>query len=284
MKKAIKTSIFMLTALFVLSGVFYTSTITAEAATKTTTTSSTKKSKKVVKLKKKVKKARTTKKVKTKKKTKKYTQNSAQITKVTTTKTTTVTKYKGKKKTINTTVKTTIKTTTKTTEASKTNSTSASKTTKAAVGGTLTIDDLNGTVDPMVIKAFKTMNYQIVINGGVSYAGYFDGKNQRITLRSANKEYLLHELGHYVSFITGFKDSTAEFKSIYSKEASKFTGTNKAYVTQNSEEYFAESFRDFYTRPATLKSARPETYAYIVKTIDSISDARINYINAIYYS
>lgn len=268
----------MMTALFVLSGVFYTSTFTAEVVTKTTTTSSVKKSKKVVYLKNKVKKAITTKKVKIKKKTRKYTQDNAQITKVTTTKTTTITKYKGKIKTIITTVKTTIKTTIKTT------STSAAKTTKASVGESLTIDDLNGTVDPMVIKAFKTMKYEIVINGSVSYTGYFDGKNRRITLRSANKEYLLHELGHYVSFITGFKDSTAEFKSIYNKEASKFTGTNKAYVTQNSEEYFAESFRDFYTRPATLRSTRPETHAYIVKCIDSITDARISYINAIYYS
>lgn len=272
MKKLIKTAIFTLTALFVIAGAANVSTISADAAAKTTTKTTTKKSTKVKKLKKTAKTKTTTKKS-TKKKTKKYNEKAAKVTQLTTTQTTVVTKTKAKKQTITTTVKTTVKTTK---EAIKTASKSTAK--------TMTIDSLNGKVAPQVIKAFKTMKYKIVINPSASYQGYFNGSKQTITLKSANQEHLLHELGHYTAFIAGNKDLTSEFRNIYSKEKSKFTGNNKAYVTKNSSEYFAESFRDYYTRPATLKKERPQTYNYIIKSINSITDSRINYVNAIYYA
>lgn len=306
MKRIIRITILALAAIFVFAGSINIDTINAETARKTTTSTSVRRSKKVIKLKKKAR-TKTTKRISTKKNTKRYSQHNTNITKITTVKTTTITKFKAKKKTIDTTVQTTIQTTTEVRASQKTSSTppksttgsSTGKTTTTTTGGSkssgstttsattatsMNIDSLSGTVNPMIIKAFKTMNYEIVINSGVSYAGYFDGKNQRITLRSANTGYLLHEIGHYVSFITGFKDSTAEFKSIYAKEKSKYTGSNKAYVTQNNEEYFAESFRDYYTNKNALKSARPDTYAYIEKCIAAVTDARINYVNAIYYS
>lgn len=286
MKKLIKMTLLALTAFLVLTGAFYNRSITVEAASKTTTTTSVKKSKRVVKLKKKAK-TRTIKKVSIRKHTKKITRRTEIITKVTTVKKTVITKFKAKKKTINTTVKTTVRTTTVKKTATKktpTKTPTPVRTNSTEIATTMTIDSLNGLVDPIVIKAFKTMNYRIIINSNVSYAGFFNGKEQTITLRSANQGYLLHELGHYVSFIAGFKDSTSEFKSIYAKEASKYTGTNKIYVTKSSAEYFAESFRDLYTRPATLRAERPETYAYIRKTIAGITDERINYVNGIYYS
>lgn len=292
MKKIIKTAIFTLTALFVIAGAANVSTINADAATKTTTKTTTKKSTKVKNLKKAAKTKTTTKKT-TKKNTKKYNEKAAKVTQLTTTQTTVVTKTKAKKQTITTTVKTTVKTTKediaaakpaakKTTTTTNSNTTTSKNTTTTAK--TMTIDSLNGKVAPQIIKAFKTMNYKLIIDPSVSYQGYFNGSKQTITLKSVNEEHLLHELGHYAAFIAGNKDLTAEFKGIYNKEASKFTGNNKAYVTKNSSEYFAESFRDFYTRPATLKNERPETYNYIIKSINSITDARINYVNAIYYA
>ena len=283
MKKTIKAIIFTVAATVVFTGVNGLNTVKAEAAA-TTTKSTTKVTKKVVKLKRKAKR-RTVRKVNTKKITKRYNENNYKVVRLTTIKTTTTTKFAAKKKTIRKVVKTTVKTTKELNKAAvnRAKGNLHENDSETAANNNMTIDSLNGTVNPMIIKAFKTMNYTIEVNPSVSYAGFFDGRNQKITLRSANRGYLLHELGHYVSFITGFKDSTAEFKNIYKSEAAKFTGTNKAYVTQNNEEYFAESFRDFYTRPAELKSARPATYNYIVKCINSITDDSINTINAIYY-
>lgn len=282
MKKTIKAIIFTIAAAVIFTGVNGLTTVKAEAATTTKTT--TKVTKKVVRLKRKAKK-RTIRKIHTKKHTKRFTQNNYKVVNQTTVRTTTTTKYAAKKKTIRRVVKTTVRTTKELNKetVSKAQGNLQENDSETAANNQITIDSLNGTINPMIIKAFKTMNFKIEVKPGVSYAGYFDGRNQKITLRSANKGYLLHELGHYVSFITGFKDSTAEFKNIYKNEAGKFTGTNKAYVTQNSEEYFAESFRDYYTRPAELKSARPATYKYVEKCINSITDAGINQINAIYY-
>lgn len=279
MKKIIKITFFTLAALFIFAAATEATTIKAEAATTTSSKTSTKKSTKVTKYKKNQKSKNTTS-TTTKKSTKKYTESKKEVTQETTVKTTVNTKVKAKKKTVTTTVKTTVKTT-KTDVAATTTTTSGSTTTEAA---SMNIDSLSGTIDPQIIKAFKTMNYKLVIDASVSYQGYFSGSKQSITLKSANKEHLLHELGHFVAFVSGNRDQTSEFKAIYKKEADKFTGSNKTYVTQSSEEYFAESLRDYYTRSAALKADRPETYAYIEASIALLTDARINYVNAIYYS
>ena len=50
---------------------------------------------------------------------------------------------------------------------------------------------------------------------------------------------IYHELGHFVAFISGNTDQTAEFKAIFAQEKTLYTAFNKAYVTQNSAEYFA---------------------------------------------
>lgn len=286
MKKFVKAFIITLAAMFLCSGVFYTNTMDAQAASngKTTTTTSTKKSTKVVKLKRKAK-AKTTKKVKTKKNTKKYTEDNYNVIKVTTVKTTTVTKFAAKKKTIKTTVKTTVKTTK--------NARSANQDLENASGelheeasddeGDISIDSMSGTVSPMIVKAFKELNFKIVMNSNAKYAGLFDARNQQVILKVANKGYLLHELGHFVSFVTGLKDSTPEFISIYKKEAGNYSGSNKAYVTKNNSEYFAESVRDYYSSPSALKSSRPETYNYVKDCISQITDERIDYVNSVYY-
>lgn len=279
MKKILKAAIFVFITAFLITGMIYTQGMDSQAAGKTTTTTSTKKTTKVTKLNKAVNK-KTTKKVSTKNHTKKFKENNYQVTQKTTIKTTTVKSYSAKQKKVIKTVKTTVKTTKNQPSSANTNYNQAN----AAKSNEFGIRSLQGTIDPMIIKAFEEMNYKIVIKNGVEYAGMFDARNRQITLRSANTGYLLHELGHYVSFITGLKDSTAEFISIYNKEAGKYTGSNKAYVTKNNREYFAESVRDFYTSPFSLRNTRPATYNYVKSCIDSITDSMVDYINTAYYA
>lgn len=307
MKKTIKTTIFALATIILFSGLFATNDITTEAAkksTKTTTKTSTKRNTKVVKLKKRAKK-KTSKKVSTKRRTKKYNKKNAKVTQRTTVRKTTVTKFTAKVKRITTTTKTTVKTTTVTTlptakNAAKQTTTNTSKTNTSGnknIGNasgnlndnnnesavTFNINNLEGTADANVIKALRTLNYKVTLNSSASYAGKFDARSRQIILRSANKGYFLHELGHFVSFVAGFKDSTAEFVGIFNREAGKYAGNNATYITKDSKEYFAESYKDYVNNPSALKSTRPETYNYIKSSVESISDNKVAYINAVYY-
>lgn len=268
MKKTIKATLVALTAILVFAGAASVTTQSVEAATKTTTSTSTKTSKKVTALKKAVKKSSTTTKTSTKTTTKKSKETNYDVVKATTVKATVKTNLAAKKKTVTTTVKTTVKTA----------KTEIKKATKK-----FGIDSVSGKADASVIKAFNTLGYKLTVNKNVSYAGYFNAKNRYVELKTEDTDDLLHELGHFVSFITGNKDNTSEFKSIYNSEASKYTGSNKAYVTKSSQEYFAESYANYCQNAAALKASRPQTYAYIQKCVNGISDNSVAMIKAIYY-
>ena len=98
-------------------------------------------------------------------------------------------------------------------------------------------------------------------------------------LKRGQSSYLLHELGHFVSALKGRNgkkiDQSSEFTRIYNEEKSAYVGNNKAYVTQDAAEYFAESFRDYTENPSALKSQRPETYSYISKMVSSLSSSDV---------
>lgn len=231
----------------------------AAKISKTTTKTSVKKYTKKKKLKKKAKKSKTT----TKKKTKRSTSTKksgdktikTETTVVTTTKT--ITKKKSKIQRINTTVKTTVKTTTTT----PANSAAAPK------SGTVDVRTLAPKIKKGILDAFVDGGYKVVINPKVSYSGVFRSASKEIELKSANS-VIYHEMGHFVSFKTGRADSTSEFKTIYKEEKDKYTASDKAYVTQSSGEYFAQSFKNYTENPTKLKKERPKTYAYVKDKVD----------------
>ena len=107
----------------------------------------------------------------------------------------------------------------------------------------------------------------------------FSTKNHNIQLKRGQSSYLLHELGHFVSALKGRNgkkiDQSSEFTRIYNEEKSAYVGNNKAYVTQDAAEYFAESFRDYTENPSALKSQRPETYSYISQMVSSLSSSDV---------
>ena len=69
---------------------------------------------------------------------------------------------------------------------------------------------------------------------------------------------------------------------MYKEESSKYAGKNKAYVTKNSAEYFAESFRDYTLNPTGLSQSRPKTYAAITSALSKVTGTQINKIKAAY--
>ena len=69
---------------------------------------------------------------------------------------------------------------------------------------------------------------------------------------------------------------------MYNEEKGKYTAINKAYATQNSAEYFAQSFRDYTENPAALKASRPQTYAAIQQALSRVTDAQVANLLRVY--
>lgn len=139
--------------------------------------------------------------------------------------------------------------------------------------------DIKGHVDSKVYDAFVNLGFELKINSKLATTGVFSTKNHNIQLKRGQSSYLLHELGHFVSALKGRNgkkiDQSSEFTRIYNEEKSAYVGNNKAYVTQDAAEYFAESFRDYTENPSALKSQRPKTYSYISQMVSSLSSSDV---------
>lgn len=185
---------------------------------------------------------------------------------------------KSKVKVVTTNATTTVTTTT----TAKTDTTTAvSTSTSSSVKGTIDVGQYASKADSRVLTAYRTLGFTAVVDPSVSYSGYYDTRNRKITLRKLD-DTIYHELGHFVAFISGNTDQTAAFKAIFAQEKALYTAYNKSYVTQNSSEYFAESFKEYTLNPASLKSARPKTYAAVQEAVSKFTDDRIAKVQKTY--
>lgn len=272
--------------------------LASQPKTTVKTTSSTKTTRKTVKLKKASKKSYT-KKLKTKTKVTNKTNKSGNTT--VDTKTTVVTKAtakytkKSKKKVVTSKITTTVQTTTtqqvsianETAVSTTSSGTSVSQATAAASSSQnqskyeANVASVAGKMDNRVIAAYQQLGFKIVVDPYVNYSGYFDARSRSITMKQID-DSVYHELGHFLAFIAGNVDKTANFQSIFAAEKANVTAFNKAYVTQNASEYFAESVKDYILNNASLKSTRPQTYAAVQNALNQITDAQIAKIQKIY--
>ena len=270
--------------------------LASQPKTTVKTTKSTKTTKKTVKLKKASKKSYT-------KKMKPTTRvsNSSKTSGNTTvaTKKTVVTKKtekytkKSKKKLVTSRITTTVQTTNNVAAANTTssgttvsNTASAAKPAASATVANKTKYEANvtsvaGKMDSRVLMAFQKLGFKMVVDPSVNYSGYFAARTRSITMKQID-DSVYHELGHFLAFIAGNVDQTSGFQSVYAAEKNKVTAFNKAYVTQNASEYFAESVKDYILNNASLKSARPQTYAAVQNALNQITDAQIAKIQKIY--
>lgn len=183
---------------------------------------------------------------------------------------------KSKVKVVTTNATTTVTTTT----TAKTGTTTAVST-SSSVKGTIDVGQYASKADSRVLTAYRTLGFTAVVDPSVSYSGYYDTRNRKITLRKLD-DTVYHELGHFVAFISGNTDQTSAFKAIFAQEKALYTAYNKSYVTQNSSEYFAESFKEYTLNPAALKSARPKTYAAVQEAVSKFTDDRIAKVQKTY--
>ena len=211
--------------------------------------------------------------------TKKKTTKTKSAKKTVTTETVTVTSItnnykKGSK--INTQV-----TTVKTTVTKTTVTNTAAPVTAPVTNGTVAVTQIAPAADKRVLNAFQKLGFQVIIQSGVPYSGLCDAETRTITLKQAD-ETVYHELGHFLAFVAGNIDTSAAFQQIFQNEKSKYTAYDKGYVLQNSEEYFAQSFRDYTENPAALKASRPQTYAAIQQALSRVTDAQVANVLRIY--
>ena len=140
------------------------------------------------------------------------------------------------------------------------------------------IFEVPNTVENLGELSFSRNNsiHTVVISDSMLITGEATEKEQQSYNNIGNQLsiscYVYHELGHFLAWISGSRDKTAEFKAIYEKEKSKMTSANHVYNTQNSSEYFAESYREFCINPDGLKKQCPQTY--------NVIKAAVNYLNS----
>lgn len=243
----------------------------------------TKKSKKTVKLKKASKKTYTKKSKKTKTSTETKQNGNHQVVVKTTVVTDVKQKFKkdSKKKVIITKVTTITETSVQGVGQGKAQGSAMAQPQSSGQAGKVSINSIAPKLNPTVLNAYHALGFTVTIDPSVSYTGYFNAKNQAIILKRAD-DTIYHEAGHFLAFVAGNVDTKAEFQAVYREESSKYTGNNKAYVTKNSSEYFAESFRDYTLDPSGLNQSRPKTYAAITDALNKVTETQINKIKAAY--
>ena len=190
---------------------------------------------------------------------------------------------KSKVKVVTTAATTTVTVTTTAKAGTANNATvvSTASSNSNSVTGAISVSQYASKTDSRVLTAYTTLGFTAEVNPSVSYSGYYDTRSRKITLRKAD-DTIYHELGHFVAFISGNTDQSAEFKAIYAQEKALYTAYNKSYVTQNSSEYFAESFKEYTLNPAALKAARPKTFAAVQEAVSKFTDDRIAKVQKTY--
>ena len=241
---------------------------------------STKTTKKKVKLKKASKKSYTKKlptKQKTSTKTKKENKTTTVQTK-TVVKTATTEKYtkKSKQKVVTKKVTTTVTTTTTVaagTQASVNTSVASASNAGATASSNYTVSNIASVaprMDSRVLNAFTKLGFTVKVDSSVSYSGHFDARTRTITMKQMD-DTIYHELGHFLAFMAGNMDTGSKFASVYNSEKGSVTGYNKAYVTQNASEYFAESVKDYVLNPGSLETEAAQEEPFIKKQKDFTS-------------
>lgn len=244
------------------------------AKPKITTKTKTKTKTKKYKLKKAVKKPSKSTKTSTKTNSKTSESSTKKVVTKTTVKTTVSTTLKKKTKTVKTIVKTTIRTTT---TAKKSGSDMMPTGVETRNGNARKMDDLKGILDEDVIAVFKDLGFQVEVNSkeakAKGFSGCFSPSRKKIILAKGDTATLLHEVGHFVSFIQFGGDSKQDFVAVYNKEKSKASKFYRMpnYTTGSRNEYFAESVSTYYMNGKKLKANCPRTYTYIESILNGVS-------------
>ena len=145
-----------------------------------------------------------------------------------------------------------------------------------------TIPGTSAKADSRVVDSFVELGFTVKYDKNMSYAGLFSVAKHAIIMKSNKKEHVLHEMGHFVARLQNASDESAEFVKIYKAEKKKYNGAQKAYITSNSKEYFAQSFMEYTQNPTKLKKSRPQTYKFVKAQVEAIDQQDVDNMFAAY--
>lgn len=130
-------------------------------------------------------------------------------------------------------------------------------------GGVLSITNEN-----LGAKFYNDSSLQIV--AVTDYKG--TSKECSINIGTKDSTAVLHEMGHFVDYVCGYLSCKEEYKNIWGNEVEAFKSfhyTADENINQ-ANEYFAESFQVYIESPDLLKEKCPQSYDYIVNTLNRL--------------
>ena len=135
------------------------------------------------------------------------------------------------------------------------------------------LSELRGILPSNIYQEFidRKFSFMLVDPGDLgSASGFFSAKERCIKVVDGRNTLstILHEFGHFVSYVSGNTCYLPDFLKIYQSEKALYDGS--AYGRSTTSEYFAESFKDYITNPMALKQSRPKTYEAVKAAVEKI--------------
>ncbi len=120
----------------------------------------------------------------------------------------------------------------------------------------------------IMIKDVASVNLASAALGGVASGGYVAGfthsLSRMIILADTDAGGAMnHEMGHYFDYSKGMPSERSLFLDIFASEKGRFDGGSNSYANSDSNEYFAEAFREYVECAGYLKRTCPRTYSFI---------------------
>ena len=130
-------------------------------------------------------------------------------------------------------------------------------------GGVLSVTNEN-----LGAKFFDDPNMNIV--AVTDYKG--SNKECSINIGTRDSTAVLHEMGHFIDYYTGFKSDSEEYNLIWGSEVEAFKSFHPTADanTNTAHEYFAESFQVYIESPNELQEKCTQSYDYIVNILNQL--------------
>lgn len=97
-------------------------------------------------------------------------------------------------------------------------------------------------------------------------------KECSINIGTKDATAVLHEMGHFVDYVCGYLSETEKYKANWGSEVEAFKSFHYTADenTSTANEYFAESFQVYIESPNELQEKCPQSYDYIVNTLNHL--------------
>ncbi len=100
----------------------------------------------------------------------------------------------------------------------------------------------------------------------------YDTHTIYIDQRAQAAKEIMHEMGHYVDWASGFASQTGEFNAIWQAEVGTFCNyhSTASANTNTALEYFAEAFMQCIYDGGSMQSLCPQTYEFVMTRANSL--------------